>query len=538
MTPYKIGAPLYLQAGWAGVIPLPPRKKASPPIGYTGWNGKDPSSKMIETWCNETVGDFQAASNIAIHMPGDVIGIDVDHYDGKTGAQTLTTLYQELGPLPDSYISTSRADGYSGIRWYRVEPGLRWPSGPGKDIEFVHKGHRYAVVWPSIHDKTGQQYKWYDHAGEESEPPEPDNLAWLPDEWQARFTGGEQRRQQDFPQRNATPEELATCLTDGPICYAATKALAKFDNRLTVQARHDSARDTVMALMRLGEQGHKGINSAIAELKNRFVNMVTADRSDGSEDDEYERMIDGATVKVCADRTPLINRGCCGTHTKAEAPQDATGADSPVGRWMSLDDYLDGTYVAPEPTIGGTRDDMIQFLYPSRWHTCIGLTTAAKTWWALWHVKAVLQDGGHVIYIHFEEPRPEGTISRLLALGVDKEVIRKRFHWPDSRPWTAGEMARELALLEDTPMLAVLDGINTACGAHGWDVENNKAVGEYRSMFVTPLTDLGTTVLSLGHPVKSTKRQSESYSYGAAGSAIGMPAECSFCDTFRRKASR
>lgn len=96
-------------------------------------------------------------------------------------------------------------------------------------------------------------------------------------------------------------------------------------------------------------------------------------------------------------------------------------------------------------------------------------------------------------------------------------MIRKRFHWPHSRPWAAGEMAREVALLEDTPMLAMLDGINTACGAHGWDVENNKAVGEYRSKFVTPLTTLGTTVLSPGHPVKSTRRQSESYSYGAAG---------------------
>ena len=39
------------------------------------------------------------------------------------------------------------------------------------------------------------------------------------------------------------------------------------------------------------------------------------------------------------------------------------------------------------------------------------------------------------------------------------------------------------------PMLAVLDGINTACGNHGWDVEKNNAVGRYRAMFVTPLTD-------------------------------------------------
>jgi hypothetical protein len=137
---------------------------------------------MIEVWSNETTGDYQAASNIAIHMPDGVVGIDVDHYNGKTGGTTLAQLEQELGPLPATYISTSRDDGVSGIRWYCVEPGLRWPTGPGKDIEFVRKGHRYAIVWPSIHPKTEQQYKWYDHAGTEAMPPEPDNLAWLPDE--------------------------------------------------------------------------------------------------------------------------------------------------------------------------------------------------------------------------------------------------------------------------------------------------------------------------------------------------------------------
>jgi hypothetical protein len=98
-------------------------------------------------------------------------------------------------------------------------------------------------------------------------------------------------------------------------------------------------------------------------------------------------------------------------------------------------------------------------------------------------------------------------------------VIRKRFHWPEdsTSPWQLGEMAREVARLDDTPMLAVLDGINAACGTHGWDVSVNSSVGEYRNMFVFPLTSLGTAVLSLGHPPKAANRQSESYSYGAAG---------------------
>jgi hypothetical protein len=50
MTPYKTGAPFYVQAGWTGIIPLPPKKKNAPPTGYTGWNGKDPSAQMIEMW--------------------------------------------------------------------------------------------------------------------------------------------------------------------------------------------------------------------------------------------------------------------------------------------------------------------------------------------------------------------------------------------------------------------------------------------------------------------------------------------------------
>jgi hypothetical protein len=200
-----------------------------------------------------------------------------------------------------------------------------------------------------------------------------------------------------------------------------------------------------------------------------------------------------------------------------EFPAEETTDQEPTSRWMNLDGYLDGTLEQPDATIGGTRDDMIQFLYPGCWHTCIGLTTAGKTWWALWHVKAALDAGEHVIYIHFEEPRPASTIARLIAMGVDTEVIRKRFHFPEDRPWEADEMAHAIAELEDKPMLAVLDGINTACGTHGWDVEKNSAVSAYRAMFVAPLTRIGTTVLSLGHPVKAMRRQTESYSYGAAG---------------------
>jgi hypothetical protein len=88
----------------------------------------------------------------------------------------------------------------------------------------------------------------------------------------------------------------------------------------------------------------------------------------------------------------------------------------PDGRWMALDEYLDGSYVAPTATIGAPRVDDVQFFYPGKWHTLIGLTTAGKTFFALWQAKHVMEMGEHVIYVHFEEYSPAGTIHRLLQM--------------------------------------------------------------------------------------------------------------------------
>ncbi|HEY6688327.1 MAG TPA: bifunctional DNA primase/polymerase [Propionibacteriaceae bacterium] len=321
MTPYRTGAPLYLQAGWTGVLPRPPRKKSPPPTGYTGWNGKDPTPKMIEMWMAENVGDYQAASNIAIHMPGGVVGIDVDHYGGKTGGTTLAKLEEELVPLPPTHISTARNDGVSGIRWFRVEPGLRWPTGPGKDIEFIHKGHRYAVVWPSIHPDTGDRYIWVDqYLGDECPPPDDDELAWMPDEWQLRFTNGAVREEQP-EYMAATEAERAQCLTEGEPCKATSNASAKYQDRVVASARHDSMIKTVMSLVRLGEQGHRGVMEALKTMHGQFTADVAPDRRDGSEQSEFQRAVNGAIAKVTATPTPDDKKGCCGEHSNVTEVQ-------------------------------------------------------------------------------------------------------------------------------------------------------------------------------------------------------------------------
>jgi hypothetical protein len=329
VRPYASSALIYQHAGWSGVLPLPPGKKEPPLKGYTGWNGKDPSQQMIDMWCGETCGDYQGHSNIAIHLPDGVLGIDVDHYGDKRGGDTLGKLEAELGPLPPTWRSSAHG-GISGIRWFRVEPGMRWPTGPGKDIDFIHVGHRYAVVWPSVHPETGTQYQWTGPDGQLSDDvPTDDDLAWLPDEWQIRFTAGIAR--EDHPEvEEATEEQRSQCLTEGDMCQATRKALAKYDDRKVAAARHDSMGPTVMALVRLGEQGHHGVKDAIKALYDQFTAEVAPDRMDGSEKSEFARSLNGAIAKVTAAPTADEDKRCCGPDPQDqvhEVPEDELRGD-------------------------------------------------------------------------------------------------------------------------------------------------------------------------------------------------------------------
>ncbi len=91
--------------------------------------------------------------NIRLRLMLGVVGLDVDNYGSKPGLLTITDHEKLWGPLPPAPVSTSRIDG-SGIRFYRLCrggcTGLKWPTGLA-GVDIIRAGHRYAVVWPSIH---------------------------------------------------------------------------------------------------------------------------------------------------------------------------------------------------------------------------------------------------------------------------------------------------------------------------------------------------------------------------------------------------
>lgn len=167
----------YRAAGWPSIIPVDGKELIVK--GVTGRNGRMPEPIDYKKWLLRW-----ADKNAALRFPRSIIGIDVDAYDDKPGATTLAELEERWGPLPPTFRSSARVgDRVSGIRFYRV-PGEAEVVTEFPGIEIVQFHHRYAVVWPSIHDKLETQYKWWALDGTPlGRVPQPTEFAELPEAW-------------------------------------------------------------------------------------------------------------------------------------------------------------------------------------------------------------------------------------------------------------------------------------------------------------------------------------------------------------------
>jgi hypothetical protein len=180
-TPYGDAYDILHDLGWP-VLWLPPAAKLPPPEGFTGYDGIDASYADLTAWADRPDG------NVAVRMLDYTVGVDVDNYDGKPGAATLAECEAKWGALPNAFMTSSRDDGISGIRWCRVPPGTRLIHAlPG--IELVQRHHRYIVAPGSIHPE-GRVYRGH-YDGEPhggvcktcDTPPRPDQLPELPQAW-------------------------------------------------------------------------------------------------------------------------------------------------------------------------------------------------------------------------------------------------------------------------------------------------------------------------------------------------------------------
>ncbi len=141
-TGYSDAAPVYYENGWSP-LPLPRGEKASPPEGTTGASGRWPTVDEVQLWATQHTN-----GNVGLRLPDTVLGIDVDDYDGKGGGSSLAELVAKYGPLPDTWVSSSRGYGTSGIRLFRIPAGVRFPGMLGNGIDAIQHHHRYGDAHP------------------------------------------------------------------------------------------------------------------------------------------------------------------------------------------------------------------------------------------------------------------------------------------------------------------------------------------------------------------------------------------------------
>lgn len=182
--PFADHAVAYFEAGWTPLPITAGIAKDPPPAGWTGSSPNVLHRRQVDAWVQQYPG-----SNIALRLPRDVVGIDVDQYGDKRGGDELAELEARLGKLPPTVSSTARGWGPSRIRYYRVPEGTRLRGSLAGSIEAVQHGHRYALVAPSVHPGLCAPYRWYDDVGDvmEHRVPTPDELPDLPWAWIDEF---------------------------------------------------------------------------------------------------------------------------------------------------------------------------------------------------------------------------------------------------------------------------------------------------------------------------------------------------------------
>ena len=334
--PYATAAGRYWANGWRGVLPLPPRTKKPVPAGFTGANGTWPSYPDVHAWTQGPEG----AGNLALRMPHHVIGLDVDAYDGKGGGDTLDALEVKYGPLPSTWRSTSRGDGISGIRLYRVPEGLAWPGDLRGGIEIIQHKHRYTVAWPSIHPGTGATYRWIDPHGNDTlgVVPDIDNLPDLPDAWVAGITGGvaaTDTARADLGDTAATTW-LEQRITGAP-CRVVQAALARHISDLASSggSRHDVALRATGRLTHLAGEGHHGVGKALDALLVIFTQAITTSAGRDTDPGEWRRMVLGGVNIAAAAHPDLTTTDPCenpfyGLVDRKEPPAWNSSATSPT----------------------------------------------------------------------------------------------------------------------------------------------------------------------------------------------------------------
>lgn len=331
--PFASDAGLYMSKDWHPV-PVEPKSKRISVDGFTGHDGVYASAAQVRAWER----DYNV-NNIGLRLGHDVIGIDVDAYGERDGGSSLAALESELGPLPLTYVSTSREDGVSGIRMFRVlvsEP-VNWRGKAAGGIDVISWHYRYVVCSPSIHPTTREQYFWYNQndGGTECDVPEVSDLPMLPSIWQEFLSSDFTGVKSDKLDVDVIIDWLSL-VGGGEECEVMTETLNSWSERIMTATDdggiHDEAKDGIHALVGDAVAGHAGCMDALAGLEVVFRNArdVRGGERAREADAEWRRLIYGE-VRLRRGTETLMDDPCTDEYASAESLKSMRPVNSRTG---------------------------------------------------------------------------------------------------------------------------------------------------------------------------------------------------------------
>lgn len=548
---YTAAAPLYRAAGWMQVIPLPEGRKTPPPSGFTGRSRKPVTDEQVQVWSQATPN-----ANTGIVIPEGVLVLDIDAEQGHRvkadGAKGISELSQELGALPATWSSTAHGiDSPARHLFYKVPEGLAWKGGAIEGVDILQPGHRYSVVWPSIHP-SGEMYCWYTPSGSTtSQIPHISDLATLPWKWVDYLRKPE----------HTTPKPAFNTLIshetgtyDTRMCKAINTFLNKtLSNPASKGSRHDTTLQAVWALVNFAQEGHRGALDAINQLKPRFIAEIAPDRpgkereaarewaailsgamekvngiqshADPCEQSKIERMLPGEfnelTQNTIANQmgeshpqqvqnvgtTPVQNGSAPASQVQNGSMEsyEANKNASSSWRFEDLAQLASGIELPPTPTVF-QREDGQGLFYRGAVNDLHGEPGCGKSMIAQIAAAQELKSSHDVIYIDYEDSA-RNVVKRLLLLGVTGEQIVAHFHYvrPSAKPSSPTSLDgwRETLDYADTATLTVIDGVTSCLAYAGLDSNSGDDIAAWYNTMPRLISACGPAVVLIDHVVKS-----------------------------------
>ena len=162
----------------------------------------------------------------------------------------------------------------------------------------------------------------------------------------------------------------------------------------------------------------------------------------------------------------------------------------------------------PEEASFLTRTDGKALFYAGKMHVLQAEPSSGKTWIALLAALEVLNMGGAVVYLDYEDSA-KGILGRLLALGAEPGHVRERFAYMQPAGAFGPTERLELGkLLEKTnPDLVVIDGVAEALARDGLSEDRASEVVGWIERLPRWISRTGASVVMLDHVAKDREQQ-------------------------------